>query len=110
MKRRCPRFFGTHQMRYRNESSTQGGIEMKRQHVALVKRPPVSAYEVTAPETYREGTFMLKDSKRFPKTNGWWYASFRDNARADTFKAFGDVPEFANTCQACHTAFVKARD
>jgi len=73
-------------------------------------RPPVSAYEVTVPGKYIETTFMLRDSKRFPKTDGWGYASFRYDAKTDTFKAFGDGPEFANTCHACHTAFVKARD
>jgi hypothetical protein len=52
---------------------------------------------------------MLKDSKRFPKTNGWGYATFRYDAASDTFKAFGDDPAFVNTCHACHT-IVKARD
>ncbi|MGH8654245.1 MAG: cytochrome P460 family protein [Gammaproteobacteria bacterium] len=75
-----------------------------------IKRPPATAYEVAVPGTYSEATFMLKDSKRFPKTNGWGYASFRYDAASDTFKAFGDGPEFANTCHACHTAFVKSRD
>ncbi len=87
-----------------------GAVLVKIEWEKKVKRPPVSAYEVTVPGTYREATFMMKDSKRFPKTNGWGYASFRYDAPSDTFKAFGDVPEFVNTCHACHTAFVKARD
>ncbi len=74
------------------------------------KRPPETAYVISMPGKYIETTFMLKDSKRFPKTDGWGYASFRYDAKTDTFKAFGDGPEFANTCHACHTAFVKARD
>ena len=72
-------------------------------------RPPASAYDVTVPGTYSEVGFMLKDSKRFPKTNGWGYATFRYDAASDRFKAFGDVPEFVNSCHGCHT-LVKARD
>ena len=72
-------------------------------------RHPGAAYGVTVPGTYAEVAFMLKDSKRFPKTNGWGYATFRYDAASDTFKAFGDVPAFVNTCHACHTR-VKARD
>ena len=68
-----------------------------------------AAYGVTVPGTYSEVGFMLKDSKRFPKTNGWGYATFRYDAASDKFKAFGDSPEFVNTCHGCHT-LVKARD
>jgi len=87
-----------------------GAVLAKIEWQKKIKRAPESAYEVTVPGTYSEVTFMLKDSKRFPKTDGWGYAKFRYDAASDTFKAFGDVPEFANTCHACHTAFVKARD
>ena len=87
-----------------------GAVLAKIEWQKKIERPPTTAYEVAVPGTYSEVTFMLKDSKRFPKTDGWGYASFRYDAKSDTFKAFGDVPEFANTCHACHTAFVKARD
>jgi Cytochrome P460 len=72
-------------------------------------RNPQAAYGVTVPGRYAEVAFMLKDSKRFPKTNGWGYATFQYDAASDTFKVFGDGPEFVNTCHACHT-IVKARD
>jgi hypothetical protein len=52
---------------------------------------------------------MVKDSKRFPNTNGWGYATFRYHAASDTFNPFGDDPAFANICHGCHT-LVKARD
>ena len=39
---------------------------------------------------------MLKDSKRFPDTNGWGYATIRYDASSDTFKPFGDSPAFAH--------------
>ena len=68
-----------------------------------------AAYGVTVPGTYAEVAFMLKDTKRFPKTNGWGYATFKYDAASDRFKVFGDGPEFVNTCHGCHT-IVKARD
>jgi 1,4-alpha-glucan branching enzyme len=52
---------------------------------------------------------MVKDSKRFPKTDGWGYATFRYDTASDTWTAFGDAPEFVNACHGCHT-LVKARD
>jgi cytochrome P460 len=73
------------------------------------KRDAPSAYPVTVPGTFSEVSFMVKDSKRFPGTNGWGYATLRYDASSDTFKAFGDGPAFANTCHACHT-IVRARD
>jgi hypothetical protein len=66
-------------------------------------RASKTAYGVTVPGTYAEVSFMLKDSKRFPNTNGWGYATFRHDAASDMFKTFGDVPEFVNACHACHT-------
>ena len=68
-----------------------------------------SPYAVTEPGALIEVSFMVKDSKRFPSTNGWGYAAFRHDARSSTWKAFGESPSFANTCHACHTR-VKARD
>ena len=66
-------------------------------------------YPATIPGPYAEVSFMLKDSKRFPKTHGWGYATFQYDAATETFKAKGDNPEFVNACHACHT-IVKARD
>ena len=87
-----------------------GAVLAKIEWQKKLERPPATAYEVTVPGTYSEVTFMLKDSKRFPKTDGWGYASFRYDAKSDRYTAFGDKPDFVNTCHACHTAFVKARD
>jgi hypothetical protein len=66
-------------------------------------------YGATLPGAYAEVSFMLKDAKRFPMTNGWGYATFRHDAPSDTFKVFGDGPNFVNACHACHTV-VKGRD
>jgi hypothetical protein len=66
-------------------------------------------YAVTLPGKLAEVSFMLKDSKRFPKTNGWGYATFQYDAPSDTWKAKGDNADFVNACHGCHT-IVKARD
>ena len=72
-------------------------------------RDPASPYGVTVAGTLMEVAFMLKDSKRFPDTNGWGYATFRYDAASNKWKAFGDGPAFAKTCHGCHT-IEKARD
>ena len=66
-------------------------------------------YAVTLTGKLAEVSFMLKDSKRFPKTNGWGYATFQYDAASDTWKAKGDNADFVNACHGCHT-IVKARD
>jgi hypothetical protein len=71
-----------------------------------VKGPP---YSLTAPGPLQQVSFMVKDSKRFASTDGWGYATFKYDAGSGDWKPFGDGPEFANTCHACHTV-VKARD
>jgi hypothetical protein len=71
-----------------------------------VKAPP---YALTAPGKLQEVSFMVKDSKRFPATDGWGYATFKHDATSGEWKAFGDGPDFATKCHACHT-IVKARD
>jgi hypothetical protein len=68
-----------------------------------------SPYPVLVPDKLHYLAFMLKDSKRFPDTNGWGYAQFLWDAESKTFKPFGDSPRFDRTCNACHTA-VKTRD
>jgi hypothetical protein len=75
----------------------------------LKDRDHASPYEVTVPGTQTEVSFMLKDSKRFPDTNGWGWATFTYDAASDTFKPFGDDPAFAKTCHGCHT-LVRERD
>ncbi len=73
------------------------------------KNVPGPPYAVTMPGPLIEVSFTMKDSKRFPATNGWGYATFRHDAASGTWKPFGNGPEFANTCHKCHT-LVKARD
>jgi cytochrome P460 len=67
-------------------------------------------YGVTVSGTQTEIAFMVKDSKRFPDTNGWGYATFVYDASSDRFKPSTASPSFARGCHACHTANAKARD
>jgi hypothetical protein len=52
------------------------------------------------PNTQKDAGFMVKDSKRFPDSNGWGYAELNYDAASDTF-----TPAFdnANCGAACHT-------
>jgi len=66
----------------------------------------VSPYPVTVPDKLVSLAFMVKDSKRFPKSGGWGWAKFDYDASAGTFKPLGT----GATCgYECHTR-VKARD
>ena len=74
-----------------------------------MKTDSASPYGVRVPDTFRRVSFMLKDAKRFPDTNGWGYAEFRYDPASKAFTPFGAGPAFAKTCDQCHTR-VKARD
>jgi hypothetical protein len=78
----------------------------------LKSRNTASPYGVTVPGTQTEVGFMVKDSKRFPQTNGWGYATFQYDASTDTYKpATGDPSVMRTLCQGCHTrGETKARD
>jgi len=76
----------------------------------LKARDSTSPYGVTVPGAQTEVSFMLKDSKRFPDTNGWGYATFQYDASSDTFEPSTANASFARGCHGCHTAGAKARD
>jgi Cytochrome P460 len=65
-----------------------------------------SPYFVMVPGALKSVSFIEKDSKRFPDTNGWAYAQFRYDAASDTFAPNGSG---AKCGYACHTA-VAAKD
>ena len=67
-------------------------------------------YGVTVPGQQTEMSFMVKDSKRFPDTNGWGYATFAYEAASDTFRPATTNPLFAKGCHGCHTGGAKAND
>jgi hypothetical protein len=72
----------------------------------IKKKNPVSPYPVEVPDTLKSGSFIEKDSKRFPNTQGWAFAQFEYDAQSKTFK-----PSVTGTeCgYACHTT-VASRD
>jgi Cytochrome P460 len=76
----------------------------------LKDRDHESPYEVTVPGAQTEMSFMLKDSKRFPDTNGWGYATFVYDASSDSFKPSTTDPTFARACHGRHVAGATARD
>ena len=78
--------------------------------VEWLKDRKASPYGVTVPGTQTEVSFMVKDSKRFPETNGWGYATFTYDASSDSFKPATTNAAFALGCHACHTAGAKVRD
>jgi hypothetical protein len=80
--------------------------------VEWLKEHKTSPYGVTLSGTQTEVSFMVKDSKRFPDTNGWGYATFEYNGSSDTFKP--TKPSTASnaraSCHGCHSDGAKARD
>ena len=67
-------------------------------------------YGVTVSGTQTEMSFMVKDSKRFPDTDGWGYATFAYDAPSEAFKPATTNPSFARACHTCHTGGAKAHD
>lgn len=79
----------------------------------LKKTNPVSPYFVEIPDTLKTLNFIEKDSKRFPETRGWAYASFSYDAASETFKPSELPAPLSSTGHecgfACHT-IVKSSD
>ena len=71
------------------------------------KKSTEAPFVVDVPDVFREVFVMEKDSKRFPKSNGWGYAVFNYDAASDTFTPDAKSP--SDCGNACHTA-VKAKD
>ena len=70
------------------------------------KPNPTSPYAVQVPGDLKSLAFILKDSKRFPKTHGWAYAVFDYDAASKTLKPRGTGAECG---YECHTK-VAAQD
>jgi hypothetical protein len=67
------------------------------------KKNAVSPYFVTVPDALKTVAFIEKDTKRFPNTHGWAYASWDYDAATDTFKPASLNPSGAECGYACHT-------
>ena len=71
------------------------------------KKSTEAPFVVDVPDTFSQAFVMEKDSKRFPKSNGWGYALFNYDAASDQFTA--DAKSLSDCGNACHTV-VKAKD
>lgn len=67
----------------------------------LKKKNPESPYFVEVPDALKTVSFIVKDTKRFPKTHGWAYAQFAYDPATKTFKPNVTGAECG---YACHTA------
>src|SRR5215203_2705279 len=69
-------------------------------------------YGVTIPAVQTEVSFMVKDSKRFPDTNGWGYATFEYDGESGAFKPAKPTTasNARSLCHGCHVVGAKARD
>ncbi len=66
---------------------------------------------MTVPGPLAEVSFMVKDSKRFPDTNGWGYAKLKYDAASRTFAPLKiEASETRTLCHNCHIRGAKARD
>ena len=70
------------------------------------KKNAESPYFVMVPDTLKSVSFIEKDTKKFPDTNGWAYAQFLYDAASDSFTPHGSD---AKCGYACHTT-VAAKD
>jgi len=61
------------------------------------------------PDVLKRVEFIIKNSARFPNTNGWGYARFVYDAKTSKFTPYGKDASFEQECHQCHT-LVKARD
>ena len=73
------------------------------------KKNTLSPYSVNVPDTLKTVAFIEKDTKRFPNTHGWAYASWDYDVATDTFKP-ALLDQSGTECGfACHTK-VSAQD
>jgi hypothetical protein len=73
------------------------------------KSSPEFPAQATVPGVLQAVEFMVKDSKRFPDTNGWGYADFRYDEASGKFSPYGNASTGKILCHQCHTA-VQAKD
>jgi hypothetical protein len=64
------------------------------------KKSAASPYFVEVPDTLKSLSFIVKDSKRFPKTHGWAYAQFEYDPGSKTLKPSVSGLECGYTCHS----------
>lgn len=95
---------------YRNGLPAKGKVFPEGSRVVKIewalKADTVSPYPVNVPGDLMSVSFIVKDSKRFPKTHGWAYAQFVYDPASKSLKPKGTGSECG---YACHTT-VAAQD
>lgn len=71
------------------------------------KKSTDAPFVVDVPDVFTQAFVMELDSKRFPKTGGWGYATFNYDAKSNTFSPDAKSP--ADCGHSCHVA-VKSKD
>lgn len=64
------------------------------------KKSTEAPFVVDVPDVFTQAFVIEKDSKRFPKSDGWGYALFDYDAKTDTFSA--DPAGVSDCGHACH--------
>jgi hypothetical protein len=67
------------------------------------KKNAMAPYFVNVPDALKTVAFIEKDTKRFPDTHGWAYASWDYNGSTGTFQPAALDPSGAQCGFACHT-------
>jgi hypothetical protein len=77
--------------------------------IAHSQRKSVAFPAALEPDVLQRVEIMIKDAKKFAKTNGWGFARFVYDPKTGTFTVYGKDANFDQECSLCHT-LVKARD
>jgi hypothetical protein len=64
----------------------------------LRKPSPVAPFPVTYPGELAEIGFIIKDSKRFPKTDGWGYSDNLYDPATKALRSSGRGPDCGHAC------------
>lgn len=71
------------------------------------KKSTEAPFVVDVPDVFTQAFVMELESKRFPKTGGWGYATFNYDAASSTYSPDAKSP--AECGHTCHVA-VKSKD
>ena len=97
---------------YRNGAPGTGGSFPEGSMIVKIGYSAVKSQSFDAaliPGVLKPVEFILKDSARFPATNGWGYARFVYDSSKGLFTPYGKDANFGQECYACHT-IVKDQD
>jgi hypothetical protein len=97
---------------YRNGAPGTGGSFPEGSMIVKIGYSAVKSQSFDAalvPGVLKRVEFIIKDSTRFPATNGWGYARFVYDPAKELFTPYGKDANFGQECYACHT-IVKDQD